>query len=88
MHKLAEQALEKVELAGIYLDDGAPRSAARLLREAADKLDKLAGERDTYAFHHGPPPSGMEIVGKLPNGGVLVRSTIEPTVKLDDEEQP
>lgn len=45
-HRLAENAFEKVELAGVYLDDGAPREAARLLRQAADKLDELASERD------------------------------------------
>ncbi len=45
-HDLQEQALEKVELAGVYLEDGAPRSAARVLRGAADKLDLAAKLRD------------------------------------------
>ncbi|RIA44071.1 hypothetical protein DFR49_2308 [Hephaestia caeni] len=43
---LQEEALEKVELAGVYLADGAPRSAARCLRGAANKLEQAANLRD------------------------------------------
>lgn len=49
MSALAEQIEEvigKVQLAGVYLEDGAFRSAARCLREAAGLLTALAAERD------------------------------------------
>jgi hypothetical protein len=38
---------DQIELALVYFEDGAPRSAARVLRQLADHLDRLAGERDT-----------------------------------------
>ncbi|MBW4972110.1 hypothetical protein KZZ08_00675 [Roseovarius mucosus] len=44
MSKL-EKAFELVELAGIYVDDGAPATAADRLRKAADLLDVIAVER-------------------------------------------
>lgn len=37
---------EKIELAGIYFNDGAPRSAADRLDEAATMLRNLASYRD------------------------------------------
>ena len=55
-HLLLESALEKVELAGVYIEDGAPRSAARILRVAADKLDEAATAKDAAlaaALEHG-----------------------------------
>lgn len=42
--QLVDRAFEKVELAGVYVDDGAFRSAARVLREAADLLDRAADQ--------------------------------------------
>ena len=36
---LCDEAFELVELAGTYVDDGAFRTAAAKLREAADRLD-------------------------------------------------
>lgn len=39
-----DQAFDKLNLAGAYFDDGAPRSAARCLREAADLFEKHADE--------------------------------------------
>lgn len=43
-----EQIGEKIELAGVYLDDGAPRSAARILIECAAILNEHADECDQY----------------------------------------
>ena len=40
-----ERYREAVALAEIYYDDGAPASAARCLREAADTLEALAEAR-------------------------------------------
>lgn len=37
-----EDVFARVELAGVYINDGAPRSAARCLREAAAMLEALA----------------------------------------------
>lgn len=42
--KPKQTARDKIELAITYLDDGAPISAARLLREAAD-ICQAAGEK-------------------------------------------
>lgn len=44
--ELYDDAAEKLDLAQTYLEDGAPRSAARCYREAADLLDQMAGTRD------------------------------------------
>lgn len=41
-----EQIGEKVELAGVYFVDGAFRSAARILREAADIAETHADRCD------------------------------------------
>lgn len=38
--------LSKVELAGTYLDDGALFSAARVLRELADELERIGKKRN------------------------------------------
>lgn len=35
-----------VELAGVYFEDGAPRTAAVKLRQAADLLEQEANRRD------------------------------------------
>jgi hypothetical protein len=43
---LTDLAFEKVELAGVYVDDGAFRSGARCLREAADLLERAADQAD------------------------------------------
>lgn len=37
---------ELVELAGVYFEDGAPRTAAVKLRQAADFLEQEANRRD------------------------------------------
>ncbi len=42
----ADRAFELVELAGIYVDDGAFRTAAMKLRAAADLLDGIAAATD------------------------------------------
>lgn len=44
-----EDAFGRVELAGVYVEDGALRSAARCLREAADMLEAIA-ERERVAL--------------------------------------
>lgn len=36
------------DLALTYLDDGAPFSAARVLRQMADKLDEIGKERNEW----------------------------------------
>lgn len=46
LKRLAIQANEALDLARTYLDDGAPRSAARCYREGADFLDQFAALRD------------------------------------------
>ena len=43
---LVEDAVEQIELAYTYFDDGAPRSAARCLRKAADLLEQHADNCD------------------------------------------
>lgn len=40
-----QEAQRKIELAQIYLSDGAPTTAARCLREAANLLDGFAEEK-------------------------------------------
>ena len=40
MRRVAKKAMDKLELARIYLDDGAPFEAARNYREGADLLEK------------------------------------------------
>lgn len=45
---LSERIGELVELSGIYFSDGAPRTAAKKLREAADLLDAEAARRDGF----------------------------------------
>ena len=40
-----DKVFEKVEMAGIYLDDGAPHAAARCLRQAADICDAIAAAK-------------------------------------------
>ena len=44
-NRLEKEAAEKVSLAYIYLEDGAPSTAAKKLREGADLLDKAAEAR-------------------------------------------
>lgn len=41
-----DDVFARVELAGVYIKDGAPRSAARCLREAAVMLEALAERQD------------------------------------------
>lgn len=45
MRRIAKKAEERAELARIYLLDGAPHSAARCYREAADLLDQWGSLR-------------------------------------------
>jgi len=45
---LSDQIAAKVELAQTYFEDGAPRAAARCLREAAELLDQAAEQRDAF----------------------------------------
>lgn len=42
-----DDAFARVELAGVYVEDGALRSAARCLREAAAMLDTIAERQDS-----------------------------------------
>ena len=51
---LSEQVSELVQLAGIYLADGAPRTAADRLRKAATLLDDFADETDALYFGETP----------------------------------
>lgn len=53
-----EDAFERVQMAGIYVDDGALRSAARCLREAAAMLEAIAQRQDAAlnAFLKEPRP--------------------------------
>ena len=46
MSDLHESVGELIELAGIYWADGAPRTAAKRLRQAADLLEQEAERRD------------------------------------------
>ena len=43
---LRERIEERVQLAAIYLDDGAPLTAAQRLRDAAVMCQQLAGARE------------------------------------------
>lgn len=52
--KVHDTFTEKTRLAGIYLDDGAPHSAARVLRELADDLERAGRAR--YAEFGIPAP--------------------------------
>lgn len=54
----ADAAFAKVEMAGVYVDDGAFLSAARCLREATDILEGVArSEREALdAFCAGEQP--------------------------------
>jgi len=47
MNQLEQRATELVNLAGTYLDDGAPATAADRLRLAASTLDELAETKAT-----------------------------------------
>ncbi len=44
--KTIDDVFELVEIAGVYIDDGAPRTAADRLRKAAAILDQLADARE------------------------------------------
>lgn len=41
-----DDVFEKVQLAGVYVDDGAFHTAARVLREAADMMKSVADAKD------------------------------------------
>jgi hypothetical protein len=45
--KSLEDAFELVQVAGTYIEDGAPRTAADRLRQAASILDQIATERES-----------------------------------------
>lgn len=45
---ISEEVAELVQMAGIYLADGAPRTAADRLRKAADLLDGFAALHDLF----------------------------------------
>ncbi len=53
-----EDAFARVQMAGFYVDDGALRSAARCLREAAAMLEAIARRQDAAlaAFFYEPRP--------------------------------
>jgi len=46
--KFDDPLYRSIDLALIYADDGAPRTAARLLREAADEYDRRADRADAF----------------------------------------
>lgn len=55
--KTIDDVYHLVELAGIYIEDGAPRTAAERLRSAAGILDALANARSEV-------PSDLDAVGQ------------------------
>lgn len=60
LQNLAASANAKLHLAEIYLDDGAPRSAARCYREGAGLLDQWADLRDKMTGVPAPAPAAVQ----------------------------
>lgn len=56
---VGEEFDEGVSLATTYLEDGAPYSAARVLRQTADKLEKMENDMRREMFAEGKIAAGL-----------------------------